>query len=156
MSARRLRPPAGRRRVRLPGLTIATTAGCVAGVGIVAYRAASSAADNGKTSIFDGPTERILFSGDMSEVALAYRSAIVPRAGGWTTAAVNALRARIGYSSDVSPNPFWEALLLEVATVTTSPATVTVTATAGGSTVVTSYEDAGTGLPALLTWSATR
>jgi hypothetical protein len=88
-------------------------------------------------------------------VALAYRSAIVPRAG-----LDDRCRERPSGEDQLLvrrlPNPYWEALLLEVATVTTSPATVTVTATAGGSTVVTSYEDAGTGLPALLTWSATR
>lgn len=134
-----------------------TSATCVVGVaGIVAYHAASSSANAGKTSVFDGATERIIFSGDMSEVALFYRSAIVPRPAGWTTAAVNALLGRIGYASDVSPLTYWDALLLEVATGSGTPGTVTVTATAGGSTVVTTYQDAGAAPPALLTWSADR
>ena len=134
-----------------------TGAGCVVGVaGIVAYHAASSTANVGKTSVFDGATERIIFSGDMSEVALFYRSAIVARPAGWTTAAVNALRGRIGYASDVSPNPYWDALLLEVATGSSTPGTVTITATAGDSTVVATYLDAGAAPPTLLTWSADR
>ena len=33
--------------------------------------------------------------------------------GPWTTALLNALVARVGYASDVSPNPYWDALLLE-------------------------------------------
>jgi hypothetical protein len=134
-----------------------TSATCIAGVsGIVAYHAASSSANAGKSSIFDGATERIVYSGDMSEVQLAYRSAIVTRAAAWTTAGVNDLQARIGYSSDVSPNPYWDALLLEVATGSTTPGTVTVSATAGDSTVVTTYLDAGAAPPTLLTWSADR
>ena len=134
-----------------------TSATCVTAVaGIVAYHSASSARNRGKSSIFDGATERILFNGDMSEVGLFYRSAIVARAGGWTTAAVNGLRARIGYSTDVSPLPYWDALLLEVGTGVSAPATVTVTATAGSSTVTVTYADAGPASPTLLTWSANR
>lgn len=134
-----------------------TSATCLVGVaGLVAYHSASSSTNNGKSSIFDGATERILFNGDMSEVGLFYRSAIVARAGGWTTAAVNALRARIGYSTDVSPLPYWDALLLEAATGVSAPATVTITSTAGASTVTATYLDAGPASPVLLTWSATR
>jgi hypothetical protein len=98
----------------------------------------------------------ILFSGDMSEAALSYRSAIVPRPTGWTTPAVNALRARLGYSTDVSPQPYWDALLLEVATGTSTPGTVTVTASAGATIVVATYTDAGSAPPVLLSWSASR
>jgi hypothetical protein len=134
-----------------------TTATCIQGVsGVLAYHSASSSTNNGKTSVFDGATERVIYSGDMSEAGLAYRSAIVPRAGGWTQAAVNGLTARIGFSTDVSPNPYWDALLLEVATGTTGAGTVTVTSTAGASTVTTTYPDGGAAPPALTTWSATR
>jgi hypothetical protein len=68
----------------------------------------------------------------------------------------NGLRARIGYSTDVTPNPYWDGLLLEVATGVSMPGTVTVTATAGGSTVTVTYEDAGAAPPALQSWSASR
>jgi hypothetical protein len=134
-----------------------TSASCLVGVsGIVAYHASTSSANAAKTSIFDGATERVLFDGDMSEQALTYRSAIVSRASGWTASAVSALRARLGYATDVAPQPYWDALLLEVATGSATPATITVTSTAGASTVVLTYEDAGTAAPMLLSWSASR
>lgn len=135
-----------------------TTAACVAGVsGIVAYRSASTARNNGRTSVFDGTTEFVIYQGDMSETAIMYRSAILARPGGWTPAAIDGLVARIGKSTDVAPNPYWDGILLEVATGSGgSPATVTVTATGGGSTVVTTYLDAGAAAPVLLTWTADR
>ena len=134
------------------------TAQCIAGVsGIVAYRSAGTAANNGKTSVVDGSTEMIVFQGDMSVTVLTYRSAILVRTGGWTGGAVDGLVGRIGGSTDISPNPYWDGLLLEVATSTLgTPATVTVTSEAGGSTVVTTYIDAGAAPPTLLTWTADR
>lgn len=140
-------------------LTFADTGtACVVGVSaLLAYHAAGTAADTGKTSIFDGVTERIVLSGDMSVTPLTYASVIVaPAAASWTPTAVNGLKARIGYSSDVTPNPFWDALLLEVATGIYVPGTVTVTSTAGSSTVTTTYTDVGTAMPTLLTWATNR
>lgn len=135
-----------------------TSATCIVGVsGLLGYHAAGAAADNGRTSIFDGSTERVIFSGDMSETALTYRSVVVaPATAPWTPAGVNGLKGRIGYSTDVTPNPYWDALLLEVATGVSVPGTVTVTSTAGGSTVTTTYTDVGSSPPTLLTWSTTR
>jgi hypothetical protein len=140
-------------------LTMAdTTAACVVGVsGVLAYHAQTTTADNGRTSFFDGATERIVFSGDMSESTAFYKSAIVaPAAAAWTPGAVNGLRARVGYSSDVTPNPYWDALLLEVATGITVPGTVTVTSTGGSSTVTTTYTDVGSASPNLTTWTTNR
>jgi glucose/arabinose dehydrogenase/chitodextrinase len=83
---------------------------------VLAYHAAGNAADNGKTSIFDGATETVIFSGDMSQTALQYKGAIVtPAAGIWSQAAVNGLVARVGYSTDSTPNPFWDAITVEAA-----------------------------------------
>jgi len=83
---------------------------------VLAYHAAGTSADNGKTSIFDGATETVVFSGDMSQTALQYKRAIVtPAALSWTQAAVNGLVARVGYSTDSSPNPYWDAIVLEAA-----------------------------------------
>lgn len=135
-----------------------TTASCIVGVsGLLAYHAAGTAADRGKTSIFDGSTERIVLNGDMSVTPLTYRSVIVaPAAAAWTMSAVNGLRGRIGYSSDVTPNPYWDGLLLEIATAIPGPGTVTVTSTAGASTVTTTYTDVGTAMPTVLTWTTSR
>lgn len=142
-----------------------TGANCVVGVsGVLAYHAQTATTDNGKTSFFDGGTERIVFSGDMSETTAFYKSAIVaPAAANWTPSAVNGLRARIGYSGDVTPNPYWDSLLLEVATGITVPGTVTVTSTAGVgpcpaqcSIVTTTYTDVGSASPTLLSWSTSK
>jgi hypothetical protein len=56
----------------------------------------------------------------------------------------------------VTPSPYWDALLLEVATGIYVPGTVTVTASAGGSTVTTTYTDVGNAAPNLLTWTTSR
>jgi hypothetical protein len=82
----------------------------------LAYHAAGNAADNGKASIFDGATETVNFSGDMSQTSLQYKSAIVtPAAGIWGQAALNGVVARAGYSTDSTPNPYWDSILLEAA-----------------------------------------
>jgi hypothetical protein len=135
-----------------------TTASCIVGVsGLLAYHAAGPGTNNGTTTIVDGATERILYSGDMSERVLFYRTAIITPATAWTTASVNNLRARIGYSTDVSPfNPYWDALLLQVATGQSRPGSVTVSATAGASTVTATYPDVGAGTPVLDAWSTSR
>jgi chitodextrinase len=83
---------------------------------VLGYHAARSAADNGKTSIFDGATETVIFSGDMSQTALQYKSAIVtPAAATWSQAALSGLVARVGYSTDSSPNPYWDSIIAEAA-----------------------------------------
>jgi hypothetical protein len=135
-----------------------TTATCVTGVSaLLAYHSAGTAANDGRTSIVDGSTERIVLDGDMSVTSLRYVDLIVsPAASAWTVSAANALRARIGHSSDVTPNPYWDALLLEVATGIYVPGTVTVTASAGGSTVTATYTDVGNAAPNLLTWTTSR
>lgn len=135
-----------------------TSTSCVVGVSaLLAYHAAGSAANTGKTSVFDGTTERIVLNGAMSVTALTYASVIVaPASAPWTPGAVNGLRARIGYSSDVTPNPYWDGLLLEVATGIYVPGTVTVSSTAGSSTITTTYTDVGTAMPTLLTWTTNR
>lgn len=132
---------------------------CIVGVsGLLAYHSQTATANNGKTSFVDGALESPIFSGDMSEATIFYKSAIVgPAAGSWTTGAVNGLTARIGYSTDVTPNPYWDGVLLEVATGNPAvPGKVTVTATAGNSTVTTTYTDVGAASPTLLSWSTTR
>ncbi len=135
-----------------------TAATCVVGVSaLAAYHAAANPADNGKTSVIDGGTERVVFNGDMSGTTLQYVSLIVaPASAPWTPTAVNGLLGRIGFSTDVTPNPYWDALLLEVATGTSVAGTVTVSSTAGSSTITTTYTDVGASSPTLLTWSTTR
>jgi hypothetical protein len=94
-----------------------TTETCIREVAaVVAYRSATTAANTGKTSIFAGGTESVVFSGDMSETTTTYQSAIVtPAAAPWTQASVNALVTRLGYAGDANPDPYWDALMLELA-----------------------------------------
>jgi glucose/arabinose dehydrogenase/chitodextrinase len=94
-----------------------TPATCIRDVSaVLAYHAAGSAANNGKTSIFDGANETVIFSGDTSQTALQYKSAIVrPAVGTWSQAALNGLVARVGYSTDSTPNPYWDSIMLEAA-----------------------------------------
>ena len=72
---------------------------------------------------------------DYSESSAFYKSVILPTpAGGWDAAAVNALKCRFGYSGDASPDPYWLAIMLEVAYVPVSGTPATVTAVAGTAT----------------------
>jgi hypothetical protein len=83
---------------------------------VLAYHSATNTANIGKTSVFDGATDSVVYSGDMSNTAITYASAIVtPAAAPWTQAAVNGLATRIGYASDANPDPYWDGLMLELA-----------------------------------------
>jgi hypothetical protein len=90
---------------------------CVDGVSAaVAYASSSTGFNSGQTRIYDGSTITTVQSGNMSSsgTSLAYASSIVTPAGGtWSKTALNGLKARVGYSSDVSPQPRWHALTLE-------------------------------------------
>jgi len=88
---------------------------------ILAYNSATATANTGATIIRRSDATEIEVYGtpatplDMSETALFYKSVVVTApGGGWTQAEVNALKARIGYSSDANPDPYWQALMLEV------------------------------------------
>lgn len=91
-----------------------TTETCINAVGaVVAYHSSAAAGNNGRTYIRSGATQTTVYSGSMGVTALTYRSVMVlSGAGAWTPALLNALVARVGYSSDVTPFPYWDALLL--------------------------------------------
>ena len=92
-----------------------TTATCFNGVSaVMAHHSASCAqATNAKTSVIDGSTERVVYSGNMVSTSLAYRSAIVMPASQWTTTAVKGLAARFGYTTTGDVVPRWDAVLIE-------------------------------------------
>ena len=74
----------------------------------------SRASCNGKTSIFDGTREAVVYSGTMvyPSTNMWIRTAPIasPQDGvGWTTTRVNDLVARVGYSTDTTPRPWWDA-----------------------------------------------
>jgi hypothetical protein len=84
---------------------------------ILSYQSASTLSNNGQTRARDsGGVETTIFSGDMSETSRYYKMrAVANPSGGWTTSEVNALKGRVGYSSDASPIPYWHCLLIQVA-----------------------------------------
>jgi len=92
-----------------------TTETCINAVsGYLGYRSASTTSNNGKTSVFEGSNENVVYSGDMSETSTFYKSGVVtPPTAGWTTSDVNGLKFRVGYSSDVDAVPYWYGLMLE-------------------------------------------
>lgn len=92
-------------------------------MGELAYGGDSTTANNGSTkAVRSDATEIDIYAGDMSETSVFYKSAIVTApGGGWTQAEVNALKMRLGYSSGITPNPFWQALMFEVDTVPGAP-----------------------------------
>jgi Tfp pilus assembly protein PilX len=142
-----------------------TTETCLRGASLYAgiQTGASQAmnlAINGVTNGFDYR----IFSGQPGSTLYRYvqgmlsQNASVPGTGPWTQAIVNGIVARFGMSTDASPNPYLQAIILEYAymNVVASPATLTIVGTAGGSTVSTSYTDAGAGIPSLTTWTTTK
>jgi Tfp pilus assembly protein PilX len=138
-----------------------TTQTCIRGAdAVMAAHPNGTSANNTKTSVFDGATESVLYSGDISinNVALAFAIRPITPGGAWTQARVNGLKMRFGYGSDINPIVNWDSMLVEVAwaTVGGGPATVTIVGTGGGSTTTTTYDDAGAGIPTLDTWTVSR
>jgi len=88
---------------------------CIEGVSaIVAYAASGTSASNGATVLRDGSVDRTVYGGPMNTTSLRYASTIIPPAGGqWTRAELNALTARIGYSTNVGSQPYWHGLMLQ-------------------------------------------
>jgi hypothetical protein len=59
-------------------------------------------------------TPLTVFNGNMATAGLTWQHALLtPSAAGWTPTEVNALKARVGYSTDVAPLPDWDAVMVE-------------------------------------------
>jgi hypothetical protein len=95
-----------------------TSASCIKGVQVsMAMHKTASQSNQMKTSLFDGGTERVVYNGDsVGNGLVAYKTAtIAPASAPWTTTALNGLVMRVGYSSDASPIPFLDGLIVEYA-----------------------------------------
>jgi hypothetical protein len=92
-----------------------TTQSCINGVSAAfAYHSSAAGTNAGETRVLDGATTTTVYSGNLGSASIAYKQAMVTGAASpWTQTAVNGLKARIGFSGDVSPLPYWDALLLE-------------------------------------------
>jgi hypothetical protein len=88
---------------------------------LLQYSSASTSSNTGGCIIRSGTTETAVWGitgalEDYSESSSFYKKAIVsPDGGSWTSTLVNALRCRFGYSGDANPDPYWQAIMLEVA-----------------------------------------
>ena len=142
-----------------------TTQTCIRGASIAAaVHSANTTANNAGVNAVTNGFNYTIFSGDFSETTLRYQQAMVsqnalaPGTGPWTQAIINGITARFGMSTDVSPVPYLDSILLEYGyrPLTAGPATITIVGTGGGSTVSTSYTDAGAGIPSLTTWTTTK
>jgi Tfp pilus assembly protein PilX len=142
-----------------------TTETCIRGASIVAaVHSANTQGNNAAVNSVTNGYNYNLYAGDFSETTIRYIQRPVtqnsgsPGTGPWTQAIVNGITARFGMSTDVNPIPYIDALLLEVAyrPLVAGPATITIVGTGGGSTVSTSYTDAGAGVPTLSTWTTTK
>lgn len=93
-----------------------TTEACANAVSAtLAYESyGTSGANAGTTRVMDGSAGTDVWSGNMVVPNLSYkRKVITPGSSPWTKEAVNGLKGRVGFGSDVDPVPFWHALLLE-------------------------------------------
>lgn len=123
--------------------------------GLLAYKSSATQANQGgcivlnsestQTEIWGNPTTRA----DYSESSVFYKRAIITApSGGWSQTEVNALKARMGYSNDVSPVPYWCNLMLQVAystavNQTVSPPAATATGAALAPTMTANSEVSG-------------
>ncbi len=110
-----------------------TTEATIQGVmALLEYASATATGNTGGCIIRSNTTETTLWGAagalaDYSEASAFYKSVIVsPDGGSWTMAVVNALRCRFGYSDDANPDPYWLAIMLEVAYVPATGITLTV------------------------------
>lgn len=90
--------------------------------GYLAYHASGTQSNRGATVVIRNDATEVSVYGtsstpvDMSESSLFYKTAIITApSGGWTKDEVNALKGRVGYSTDANPVPYWDGFYLEVA-----------------------------------------
>jgi hypothetical protein len=86
--------------------------------GFVGVGKSSAASTNGTSRIvdIDGNTLTNIFSGNHATAGLYYYAAAIAAPGGaWTPTGLNGLKGRMGFSSDVTPNPYWHFLMLQYA-----------------------------------------
>jgi uncharacterized delta-60 repeat protein len=87
--------------------------------GMVGFHSSSALGNNGITKVVrSADTDAaapVVYSGNMSFTTTRWTGAMIPApAGGWIVSQLDALRMRTGYSTDVTPNPRWEAAFVEV------------------------------------------
>jgi hypothetical protein len=142
-----------------------TTQTCVRGASVFAgVQTTATQALNLKLNSVTNGFNYTIYNGSIGSTGLRYIQGVVtqdaanPGTGPWTQTIVNGIVTRFGMSSDASPNPYLQGIVLEYAwmPVAAGPATITVVGNGGGSTITTDYVDAGAGIPTLDTWTVTK
>jgi Tfp pilus assembly protein PilX len=142
-----------------------TTQTCLKGASMFfGLHAPATQADNVAIKAVSNGVTYTLWSGSIASTTIKYaqrvgsQNAGSPGVGPWTQAVINGMTARFGFSTDISPNPYLDAIVMEYAwlPVVAGPATVTIVGTGGGSTITTDYLDAGAGIPTLNNWATTK
>lgn len=84
---------------------------------ILRYQTSSASNCQGFWKLNDGGTIDDIFGGTINTTGglTAYKDYPTrPGGGEWTNAVLSLLRARYGYSNDISPQPRWQSMMLEV------------------------------------------
>jgi hypothetical protein len=142
-----------------------TTQTCLRGASLffAVHTTATQANNMAVNSVANG-FNYTLWSGSIASTTIKYvqkvasQNSLTPGTGPWTQAVINGLTARFGMSTDVAPVPYLDAIVMEYAwlPVVSTPATITIVGTGGGSTITTDYLDAGAGIPTLNNWATTK
>ncbi len=107
------------REVTFADTTETTIWGAVA---LAALFSAGAAANNGTARVvFNDLTTVNIYTGDMSEVALNYRTLLLDIAKIDTQTEFNGLKAQVGFSSDATPDPQWSSLMVQYAVPEAAP-----------------------------------
>jgi hypothetical protein len=91
-------------------------------IGLLEYASATTTANTGGCILTGGAAAADTLWGasgalaDYSETSAYYKFKVMgPPLGGWGDATVNGVKSRFGYSDDADPDPYWLAIMLEVA-----------------------------------------
>lgn len=97
-----------------------TTEVCIRGVhAVVTQHKTASQTNNAKASVWYGPYEFVVWSGDSTYLSANPKTTMVTlttTTGLWSPELFNGLDVRLGYASDINPLPYWDAVLLEYVT----------------------------------------
>lgn len=97
--------------------TTISDANIIGMMSVLGYYSGGTLTNHGKAVVsYDGFTYHndVIIDGDMSVTTAAFASKAITNTS-WTQSEANAMQARVGYSSDASPYPYWFSLLLELA-----------------------------------------
>ena len=88
------------------------------GVAVISTQhSADTQVNDAQLDLDDGGTLSTVYNGDISQTSAIYTQSVFatpPSGGTWSQSKINALAVLWGYSGDVTPNPYLDAVMLEV------------------------------------------